>query len=218
MGKSTAGAMLEFLGVPIHESDKAVHEYLNFDSEAWTAIAAAFPYFSYPQIYKRKHYFNPFKKTERSLDRGALGKVIFENDEKREELESILHPFVQQSQARFIKAQQTKGQDIVALDIPLLFETGAEKRVDLVVNISAPAFIQHARVLARPNMNEGKLAAILKRQMPDGEKCVRADYVVHSGLGRGVMMKELKHILAEIRKSNTVSKANNEKLRKKVKR
>lgn len=199
MGKSTAGSMLEYLGVPVHDADKTVHELLHFGSEAWAALAAAFPYFSYPQIYGRKHFWNPFKETVRFLKRDALGKVVFENAEERQKLENVLHPYVRKAQTEFINQQRGFGREIVALDIPLLFETGADLRVDYTINISAPAFVQAKRVLARPGMTEKKLEGILKRQMPDGEKCARADFVVHSGLGRAQTMKELRQCLATIR-------------------
>ena len=124
-----------------------------------------------------------------------LGALVFDNEDEREKLEGILHPLVCIAQDAFVKEQRSAGHKIVALDIPLLFETGAEVRCDYTVNISAPEFVQQARVLSRPGMDEKKLGAILKRQMPDGEKCVRADFIVHSGLGRAQMMKELKGIL-----------------------
>ncbi len=199
MGKTTAGSMLEYIGVAVHDSDASVHELLRYGSQAWYAVTAAFPYFSYPQIYGRKHFWNPLKDTQRYLRRDALGKLVFEKDHEREKLEAILHPLVQKSQNEFIKAQERLGRDIVALDISLLFETGADQRVDYTINISAPVFIQKARVLARVGMTQKKLSGILKRQMPDGEKCARADFVVHSGLGRSVMMKELKAAVAKIR-------------------
>ena len=203
MGKSTAGSMFEYLGVPVHDSDAAVHELLKFGSEAWYALAAAFPFYSYPQIYGRKHFFNPFKDTIRFLRRDQLGKIVFNNDKEREKLEAILHPYVQKSQKEFIKAQRNMGRDLIALDIPLLFETGADGRVDYTVNVTAPGFLQRARVMARPNMSEKKFANILKRQMPDGEKSARADFVVHSGLGRAHMMKDIRRVLSIIKSDNT---------------
>ena len=200
MGKSTASGMLETLGVPTHDSDAEVHKLLAFGSPAWRALAAAFPYFEYPQIYGRRHFWNPFKETVRYLKRDKLGAVVFENDEARQKLEAVLHPFVRQAQNEFVKRQRSLGRDIVALDIPLLFETGADLRVDYTITITAPAFLQASRVLARPNMSYEKFENILKNQMPDGEKQARADFVVHSGLGRAVMMRELKAILCTIRK------------------
>lgn len=207
MGKSTAGSMLEYLGVPVHDADAKIHELLRYGSEAWRALAAAFPYFSYPQIYGRKHAWNPFKPTERYLKRGALGRIVFEDESERLKLEGIMHPFVRKAQDAFIQAQKGLGRDMVALDIPLLFETGADARVDYTVNITAPAFVQHARVLRRSGMDVKKLSAILRRQMPDGEKCARADFVVHSGLGRSVMMKELKAVIVKIRNEQKKCKA-----------
>ena len=87
---------------------------------------------------------------------------------------------------------------MVALDIPLLFETGAESRVDYTITVSAPAHLQHARVLTRPGISSEKLNAILLRQMPDGEKRARSDFVVHSGLGRAYMMRKIKEIVMQI--------------------
>ncbi len=206
MGKSAAGAMLEKLGVPVHESDRTVHALLYWDSPAWKAITTAFPYYKYPQIYKNRwswHLWKAgFSPIWRVIDRGALAKVIYANDEDREKLESVLHPYVREAQRKFIHGQQMKGRKIVALDIPLLFETGAEDRVDYTITVSAPAHVQHARVLARPGMDAKKLSAILQRQMPDGEKRALSDFVVHSGLGRAQMMKELKQVLHTIREQH----------------
>ncbi len=199
MGKSTAGAMLMRLGIPVHDSDAAVHEFLSSACEANTNVRAAFPYHTYPKVYDKKIKGGKYAGV-RPLNRKALGKIVFSDDQKREELEGILHPYVQESQQSFIHAQKMLGKDIVALDIPLLFETDAEKRVDYVINVSAPAFIQRARVMARPNMNEEKLHAILARQLPDGEKSARADFVVHTGLGRAHTMRQLRKILLELQK------------------
>ena len=195
MGKSTAGTMLQSLGIPVHDADACVHELLQPGSVAWTSFAAAFPYFSYPQIYTKKILWMG----KNGINRQKLAKLVFEDDELRQKLEAVLHPFVQKNQQDFIRAQQRTGRDIAALDIPLLFETGADKRVDYTINISAPAFLQKKRVLARPGMTFKKLHKILQRQMPDGEKSARADFVVHSGLGRAAMMKQLKQVLADIR-------------------
>lgn len=189
MGKSTLAGMFERLGVPSHDSDAAVHALFHPDHEARTAIAAAFPYYEYPDLYNKK---------TRAIDRGVLGKIVFGNQGKREELESILHPRVRESQSEFIRQNQRLGRKMVVLDIPLLFETGAEQRVDYTVVASAPAHIQRARVLARPGMTDDKFDAILARQMPDTEKCARADFVVPTGLGRAHALRHLKDILKTI--------------------
>lgn len=202
MGKSTAGTMLQNLGIPVHDADACVHELLRPRSVAWRSFVSAFPFFSYPQIYNKKFLLFGSK----GINRQKLGQLVFENDLLREKLESVLHPFVQQSQQNFIRSQQRMHRDIVALDIPLLFETAADKRVDYTINISAPAFLQYKRVLARPGMNRNKLHKILKRQMPDGEKSARADFVIHSGLGRGHMMRELKKIICNIKKQTKAAR------------
>lgn len=194
MGKSTAAAMMQTMGIPVHDADAAVHDLLSQPGEALNAVAAAFPYFEYPQMYGRKD-----KSGIRKLDRKKLGEIVFKDDEKREALENILHPFVRREQDGFIRKNKGLGMNMIAFDIPLLFETGADARVDVTINVSANFSVQRARVLERPGMNEEKFEAILKRQMPDGEKCARADYVLHSGLGRAQMMKELKFIVAQIK-------------------
>lgn len=190
MGKSTIGAMMDGLGVPVHESDDAVHALLKRDSPARPALAAAFPYYEYPELYQKKTY---------DFDRKALGKLVFHDDEQRALLESILHPLVRAEQQDFIREHKRKGYDMVCLDIPLLFETGAESRVDHTIVVSAPAFLQKQRVMERPNMNEEKFAHIVSRQMSDAEKCHRADYVIKTGIGRAHSMKELKAVLDDIK-------------------
>ncbi|MEZ5918383.1 MAG: dephospho-CoA kinase [Alphaproteobacteria bacterium] len=193
MGKSTAAAALERLGVPVHDADAEVHTLLKPGSEAYPALIAAFPYFSYPFIYTRSKQGGAG-----IIDRGALGRLAFSKDKEREKLESVLHPYVRAAQSRFVRAEEKAGRALVALDIPLLFETGADSRVDVTITVTAPSFLQEARAMKRPGMSVSKLTAILRRQMPDGEKRARADYIVHSGLGRAYMVKELKAIVKEL--------------------
>lgn len=194
MGKTTIGAMLETMGVPVHESDACVHMLLEADSPARKSIAAAFPVYQYPQIYDKKNY---------SIKRKELGALVFSNDELREALEEILHPLVQQDQQDFINAQGALGREMVCLDIPLLFETDAQKRVDYTLVVTAPADIQRQRALGREGMDEAKLAGILSRQMSDAQKCHRANYVIKTGLGRAYSMKLLKEALTDIRRHLT---------------
>ncbi|MBI1302144.1 MAG: dephospho-CoA kinase [Alphaproteobacteria bacterium] len=190
MGKTTIGNMMRTMNIPVHESDHVVHKLLQPESPARQAIAAAFPYYTYADMYNRKTKF---------IDRKKFGDFIFKNPEKRAKLEAIIHPLVREAQDEFIRAERLKGRKIVCLDIPLLFETDAEKRVDYTINTSAPHFVQKQRVLARPNMTEEKFNAILARQMPDAEKCHRADYVIKTGLGMAHSMKTLKEILLDIK-------------------
>lgn len=194
MGKSTAAGMLRQMQIPIHDSDAEVHRLLSSDEQARLALAAQFPFYRYFGVYGRKN-----KNGVRPFDRKKLGKLVFGNDKEREKLEKILHPLVRQAQSEFIRNMRNAGADIVALDIPLLFETGADQHVDYTIVVSAPAFIQQERVLSRPNMNIKKFQAILDRQMSDAEKCARADFVVPSGLGKAHTMKALKQITHNLR-------------------
>jgi dephospho-CoA kinase len=195
MGKSVAAAMLESMRIPVHEADDEVHKLLGPRGKAALAVGAAFPYFDFPHIYGKKSL-----KGNRIIKRGELGKVIFADEEKRDRLEKILHPYVREAQADFIRRHKNMGTKIVALDIPLLFETGGENLVNYTIVVTAPYEVQRRRVLERRGMDEKKFHAILERQMPDGEKCARADYIVHTGLGRAHTMRELKTALADIRK------------------
>ncbi|MGH1378510.1 MAG: dephospho-CoA kinase [Alphaproteobacteria bacterium] len=197
MGKSTIGSMMKNINIPVHESDHVVHELLKRESVARPAIEASFPLSEYPQIYDKK---------TKELKRKEFGDLIFQNDDNKEILESILHPLVQKSQNEFIRAETLKGREIVCLDIPLLFETDAQKRVDYTIVVSAPYFIQRERALSRPNMNEEKFNAIIEKQMPDKEKCARADYIIKTGIGHAPALKSLKIALEDMRiKSGHIS-------------
>ncbi|MCE7886481.1 MAG: dephospho-CoA kinase [Alphaproteobacteria bacterium PRO2] len=195
MGKSTAAAMFESLRIPVHEADDEVHKLLSPGGKGARAVGAAFPYFQFPQIYGRKT-----KSGVRAIKRKELGKIVFHDEKQRKKLEKILHPLVRAAQADFIRKHKINGTKIVVLDIPLLFETGGENRVDYTLVVTAPRAVQRRRVLERPGMDEKRFRAILKQQMPDGEKRARADYVAHTGLGRAQTMKEIKAALADIKK------------------
>ncbi len=192
MGKSTLATMLQKQGIPVHDSDRAVHEALKTGAGGYTMVLKAFGHLDAAS--------GLIDKETGDLSRQVLGKIVFEDAKKRVLLEQILHPIVRQSQDRFIKTMRQKGRLIVGLDIPLLFETGAESRVDRVIVVSAPFALQKKRVLARPGMSEEKFHAILDRQMADGEKCARADYVVQTGLGLAYTMRQVKKIVHDLRK------------------
>ena len=195
MGKSTLAAMLATLGIPVHDADAEVHELLSPGGGAAVAVGAAFPFFEYSRIYGRKD-----KDGIRAINRAALARVIFADDEKRLKLEAILHPLVRVAQAKFIRKHRNSGAKMVVLEIPLLFETGGDRLVDYTLVATASPAVQRRRVMARPGMTEKKFAAILNRQMPDGEKRALANYIIHTSLGRAQAMKELKAALANIRK------------------
>ena len=168
MGKSTAAAMFRRLGVPVQDADATVHQLLGPGGAAVPYIAAL-----YPDVVK-----------DGAVDRGALGARVFGDPVALKQLEGILHPLVARARDHFLKTHARRGDPVVVLDVPLLFETGGDRNCDLTVVVSAPAFIQAQRVMARPGMTAGKLRDILARQMPDLEKRQRADLVVETGLGR----------------------------------
>lgn len=192
MGKSTASHILRSMGVPVHDSDHAVHKIFDPAHEGFAALCAAFPMQDYPDIYTK----------DALIDRRALGQMVFADPDERIKLESIIHPRVRADQEEFILKHQSLNMKVIALDIPLLFETGAERRVDYTIVVHAPPHIQKARVLERPGMSEERFNAILGTQMPNAEKCKKADFVVQTGLGLAYTTHELKQILLSIGHSN----------------
>jgi dephospho-CoA kinase len=165
MGKSTTAAMFAEAGIPVYDADAAVHAL--YEGEAVPLVEAAFPGSS----------------VNGRIDREKLGPMVLGNPQALKKLESIVHPLVHARQKAFIDQAETEGQKLVILDIPLLFETGGEGRVDKIIVVSAPPDEQKRRVLARPGMTEEKFAAILARQVPDAEKRKRADFVIDTGKG-----------------------------------
>lgn len=184
MGKTTVSKLLAHLGCAVHNSDTAVHKALMPHGNAFEAVALTFP----EAWDKKKHV----------IKSDVLAKIIFSDEAQKRKLENILHPIAQQSQINFLQRQKRLGRKIAVLDIPLLFETGAEKRVDYTLVATAPYAIQHRRVLKRPNMSEEKFQAIVKSQMSDSEKCKRADYIVHTGMGMAYTYRALQEILRDI--------------------
>lgn len=185
MGKSFATAVLRGMGVPVHCSDEAVHELLGPDGAAVGAVAVAFP--------------GVIDRRDNSIDRKALGALVFGHDENRKKLEAVIHPLVVAAQQRFIAAQSQRREPLVVLDIPLLYETGADARVDKVIVVSAPGFIQRQRVMMRPGMTKEKFEAIRATQMPDAEKRRRADFVVQTGIGRACTRRALTRIIQQLK-------------------
>lgn len=176
MGKSTVAAMMRDKEIPVHDSDAYVRHLLDSDLPA---IADAFP-----QIYK---------------NRAEFGDFIFNNDDQRKILESILHPLVRKSREEFITECKEADKKIICFDVPLLFETGIDKEVDYTITVDAPAEIQRERALSRPNMSAQKFEAILKTQIPNTEKCARSDYTINTGIDIAYTMKDLNVIIADIK-------------------
>jgi dephospho-CoA kinase len=182
MGKSTTAQLFALEGVPVHDSDAAVHRL--YEGEAVGAIEAAFPGTT----------------ANGQVDRQKLGAVVVNDPAALKRLEGIVHPLVRQSETRFLDRARARGEKIVLLDIPLLYETGGETRVDAVVVVTAPAEMQRKRVLTRPGMTPDKLDALLAKQMPDAEKRRRADFIVDSGGGLESARDQVRNILAKIAK------------------
>lgn len=163
MGKSTVAAMFADLGVPVFDADAEVHRLQGPGGALLGTIEAAFPGATGPD----------------GVDRGALGRAVFDDPAALSRLESIVHPAVADARAAFLAANA--AAPVVLLDIPLLFEKSGWRDVDKIAVVSAPAPIQRARVLARPGMTPERFEAILSRQMPDAEKRARADFVIPTG-------------------------------------
>jgi dephospho-CoA kinase len=162
MGKSTVAAMFADAGVPVFDADRAVHEL--YAGEAAPLIAAAFP----------------GTVTDGAVDRPALRARVLGDDAAMRRLEGIVHPLVRAREEAFRERAAKAGARVIVLDIPLLFETGGETRVDAVAVVSAPAGVQQARLRER-GLDDAALAALLARQMPDDEKRRRAHFVIDTG-------------------------------------
>lgn len=165
MGKSTTADMFRAYGVPVYDADQVVHDL--YEGELVAALEAAFPGVS----------------VEGKIDRLRLSTKVFGNSAAMKKLETIVHPAVRLKENVFLENQKRTGAELVVLDIPLLFETGGDQRVDKIVVVTAPADVQKARVLSRSQMTLEKFEKILERQIPDDEKRHRADFIIDTGLG-----------------------------------
>jgi dephospho-CoA kinase len=136
-----------------------------------------------------------------AIDRAALGELVLGDSEALKKLESIVHPLVRETQAAFVRKHHSAGAPAVVLDIPLLFESGADQIVDAVIVVTAPAEVQRQRILARPGMTEEKFAQILARQMPDAEKREKADFVINTEFGLEDARDQVRAVLAVLREA-----------------
>jgi dephospho-CoA kinase len=182
MGKSTAAAAFRRAHIPVFDADAAVHRLQARGGRAVRAIEAAFP----------------GTVRDGAVDRMALRQAVLGKPAALARLEGILHPMVQQEERAFVARGRRRGNRAVVLDIPLLFETGGDTRVDRVVVVSAPRSVQMQRVRARRRMNAADIAAVIARQMPDSEKRRRADLVVSTGLSRHYSLRTLSRLIREI--------------------
>lgn len=180
MGKSTTAKMFAEEGVPVFDADAAVHRL--YDGAAAAPIEAAFPGTT----------------QDGRVDRARLSARIVGDDAALARLEAIVHPLVRTARAAFLEAARASGASVAVLDIPLLFETGADRHVDRIAVVSAPPHIQRARVFQRPGMSEEKFAAIHGRQLADAEKRARADFVIDSSKGLDAARDSVRAILREL--------------------
>lgn len=183
MGKSTAAAMLRRMGLPVHDSDAAVHRALARGGAAVAAVDGAFPGVV----------------VDGAVDRRLLGERVFGDAAALDRLEGLVHPVARAALDRFLRACARRRRALAVLDVPLLFEVGLDARCDATVVVSAPGFVQAARVLSRPGMTRGRLDGILARQLPDGEKRRRADFVVPTGAGRRRTLRGLRGVVKRLR-------------------
>lgn len=188
MGKSTAANLFREMDVPVHDADAAVHALLDFNGAAVAPLLDIFPDVGLEN-----------EQGEKAIDRQKLGAIVFSNPKALKQLEDILHPMVRARTDEFLKDAFNSGAKLVVLDIPLLYETGAEKRVDGVLVVTASADVQKARVLARPGMSEAKFKDILSRQLSDQEKRKRADFILEMEKGVPQARADLKALMPKFK-------------------
>jgi dephospho-CoA kinase len=181
MGKSTTAKMFAEAGIAVNDADAVVHDL--YRTEAVGPIGIAFP----------------GSTANGCVDRQELARQLTTDPTRFGELEAIVHPLVQARERAFLEARRAAGDELVLLDIPLLFEVGAENRVDVVVVVTCEPQIQRARVLARPGMTVKKFELILSRQIPDQLKRPKADFLVDTGRGIDAARERVHQIIAALR-------------------
>jgi dephospho-CoA kinase len=187
MGKTETGKLFARLGISVHSADDVVHKLYDTGGAAVAAIAREFP----------------GTVRDGRVMREALAARVAADEGAFRRLEAIVHPLVREAELAFLDAATKRGDDLVVLDIPLLFETGGEKRMDTVVVVSAPPDVQRKRVLSRPGMSLEKLEAIHARQIPDVDKRSRADFVIETDKGLEHAFVAVQRIVAELRNRAT---------------
>jgi dephospho-CoA kinase len=180
MGKSTTAALFRAAGVPVHDSDAAVHAF--YAGTGVPLIEAAFPGVV----------------VDGRVDRARLSARVVNNPDAMRRLEAIVHPVVGDARENFLSESLAAGASVVVMDIPLLFEIGGDAHVDVIVVVSAPADVQRARVLARPGMSAEKFEGILARQTPDAEKRRRAHFIIDTGHGLEAARRRVDDILKAV--------------------
>lgn len=182
MGKSETAKMFASRGIPVFDSDAAVHELYAAGGAAVEPLRA----------------LAPGAIVAGGVDRRKLASLVQADPALLGKIEAVVHPLVKERQKLFL-ADAAERSDLAVLDIPLLFETGREKDVDVVIVVSATEELQRERALGRPGMTEEKLDFILSRQIPDAEKRARADYVIDTSVSLGDTEREVEQVIAKIR-------------------
>lgn len=177
MGKSTTAKMFADEGVPVHDADAAVHAL--YAGRAAPLIEDAFPGTVIDGV----------------VDRTELGKRVVGDSQAMKILEEIVHPLVREDEIAFLQKARAENRPLVVLDIPLLFETAGDKRVDRTIVVTAPAEIQRERVMARPSMTRERFESLLAKQTPDAEKRRRADFLVDTSLGMEAARAKVRDII-----------------------
>jgi dephospho-CoA kinase len=182
MGKSTTAKLFAEAGVPVYDADATVH--LIYEGEAVPAIEAAFP----------------GTVVDGKVDRNLLSAMVVHDPAAMKQLEQIVHPMLRTHHQKFLRDAEQAGAPIAVVDVPLLYETGGETRVDAVVVVTTTPEVQRQRILARDNMTSEKLDAILARQLPDADKRKRADFIVDTSHGLDPVRMRIRDILEQAAK------------------
>jgi len=180
MGKSTTAKLFAEAGVPVYDADATVHKV--YEGEAVAAVEAAFPGTT----------------ANGKVDRNRLSAKVVGHPEEIRRLEQIVHPMLRAHHQQFLDEAERSGAAIAVVDVPLLFETGGDKRVDAVVVVTTSPDVQRERILARGTMTEEALDALLARQMPDAEKRARADFIVDTSHGLDPVRARIRDILDQV--------------------
>lgn len=167
MGKSTTAEMFRAEGVPVYDADASVHALYANGGAAVGPVEEAFPGVT----------------KSGAIDRQTLKERVLGDDTAMKQLEAIVHPLTAKAQVAFKQEAEASGAAFVVLDIPLLFETGGDKRCDHIAVVTAPLAVQRERVLSRPDMTEQAFQSILSRQTPDADKRASADFIINTSFG-----------------------------------
>lgn len=183
-GKSFVGDIFKKLDIPVFDADEEIHKLMYSGGEAVVPVAEQFPEALTQAM---------------EIDRGYLGEIVFNDPEKLARLESILHPLVRKKGEEFLKKAQAKGVEAIVQDIPLLFETGADRICDIVIVVSISKKLQKKRVMKRDGMTEEKFEAIREQQLSNKKKEAMADYVIDGNADKSEIKKQLEKILRDIK-------------------